>query len=126
MLPKIPACLPSNSPSAIPSGSGASRIAGVMPSNETPALAKPNSGTTPNATVAFGVVPLFGFANAGVSFDGMTPAILLAPLPLGIALGLLLGKQAGIFGSIWLAARIRFVARPVGASWSQIYGIALL
>jgi NhaA family Na+:H+ antiporter len=71
-------------------------------------------------------VPLFGFANAGVSLAGVSPAILLAPLPLAIALGLLLGKQVGIFGSIWLAARTRFAALPAGASWAQVYGMALL
>jgi NhaA family Na+:H+ antiporter len=75
---------------------------------------------------AFLIVPLFGFANAGVSFAGLSPAILLAPLPLGIALGLFLGKQAGIFGGIWIADRLRFAARPAGANWRQVYGVALL
>lgn len=76
--------------------------------------------------VAYAVVPLFGFANAGVSLTGMSPAVLLAPLPLGIAAGLFLGKQAGIFGSIWIADRIGFAARPGGVSWAQIYGVSLL
>lgn len=76
--------------------------------------------------VAFLIVPLFGFANAGVSLAGMSPAILFAPLPLGIAAGLFLGKQVGIFGSVWIAARTRFAAPPGGASWTQIYGVSML
>lgn len=75
---------------------------------------------------AFLIVPLFGFANAGVSLAGMPPAILLAPLPLGIALGLFLGKQAGIFGSIWIAHRTGFAPKPGWSSWPQIYGVSLL
>ena len=76
--------------------------------------------------VAFAIVPLFGFANAGVSLSGMSPAILLAPLPLGIAAGLFIGKQAGIFGSVWIAARTGFATPPGGATWTQIYGVAML
>lgn len=72
------------------------------------------------------IVPLFGFANAGVSLAGLSPAILLAPLPLGIALGLFLGKQIGIFGSIWIAVKTGFAGRPGNAGWAQIYGVALL
>lgn len=75
---------------------------------------------------AFLIVPLFGFANAGVSLAGVTPAVLLAPLPLGIALGLFLGKQIGIFGSIWIADRTGFAAKPGWSSWPQVYGVALL
>jgi Na+:H+ antiporter, NhaA family len=76
--------------------------------------------------VAFLIVPLFGFANAGVSLDGVSAATLLAPLPLGIALGLFLGKQIGIFGSVWGAAKLGFAIRPKDASWTQVYGVALL
>jgi Na+:H+ antiporter, NhaA family len=75
---------------------------------------------------AFLIVPLFGFANAGVSLEGMSPAILLAPLPLGIALGLFLGKQLGIFGSIWVAHKTGFAPKPGWSSWPQIYGVSLL
>ena len=66
--------------------------------------------------VAFVVVPAFGFANAGVSLTGMSPAILLGPLPSGIAAGLFFGKQFGIFGSIRIADRTGFAPRPGGAS----------
>jgi NhaA family Na+:H+ antiporter len=76
--------------------------------------------------VAYGVVPLFGFANAGVSFAGIGPAQLLAPLPLGIAAGLFLGKQIGVFGSVRLAVRLGLGSRPAGASWLQVYGVSLL
>lgn len=75
---------------------------------------------------AYLVVPLFGFANAGVSLAGMSPAVLLAPLPLAIMLGLFLGKQIGIFASIWIAAKTRFACPPGNASWPQIYGVSLL
>ncbi|QGN55174.1 Na+/H+ antiporter NhaA [Novosphingobium sp. Gsoil 351] len=71
----------------------------------------------------FVVVPLFGFANAGVVLGG---ASLLAPLPLGIALGLVLGKQAGIFASLALAERLGIARRPQAAGWLQLWGIALL
>lgn len=76
--------------------------------------------------VAFGIVPLFGFANAGVSLGGIGLKDLLAPLPMGIAVGLFVGKQVGIFGSIRLAAALGLAAPPEGASWVQIYGVALL
>lgn len=76
--------------------------------------------------VAFLIVPLFGFANAGLSFAGVAPAQLLSPLPLGIALSLFLGKQLGIFAAVRLAVAAGIAPRPRGASWLQIYGVALL
>ncbi|HEX8300283.1 Na+/H+ antiporter NhaA [Sphingomonas sp.] len=78
-----------------------------------------------NPWVAFAIIPLFGFANAGISFAGVGPAILLAPLPLAILGGLFFGKQVGIFASIWLAVRLRLAPRPE-ASWMQLYGMSLL
>lgn len=72
------------------------------------------------------IVPLFGFANAGVALTGIGPAALLAPVPMGVALGLLLGKQAGIFGAILLADRTGFAPRPTGANWVQLWGLAVL
>ncbi len=75
---------------------------------------------------AFFIVPLFGFANAGVSFAGLGLEHLLAPLPLGIAAGLFLGKQVGVLGALWLCVRLRICARPSGANWRQIYGVCLL
>jgi NhaA family Na+:H+ antiporter len=76
--------------------------------------------------VAFGVVPVFGFANAGVSFAGVDASVLMGPVPLGIALGLFVGKQIGVFGACWLAIRTDIADLPAGASWSQLYGVGLL
>ncbi len=76
--------------------------------------------------VAFGIVPLFGLANAGVSLEGVGLAAALAPLPLGIALGLFVGKQVGVFGSVWLAMKLKLAVRPARASWMQVYGVSLL
>lgn len=76
--------------------------------------------------VALLVVPVFGFANAGVSLAGLGPAALTAPVPLGAAAGLFLGKQAGVFGAAWLAVRLRLAALPAGVGWAQLYGVALL
>jgi NhaA family Na+:H+ antiporter len=75
---------------------------------------------------AFLIVPLFGFANAGVSLAGASLASLLQPVTLGIALGLFVGKQIGVFGSTWLAVRLRLADLPEHASWPQLYGVALL
>lgn len=76
--------------------------------------------------VAFAIVPLFGFANAGVSFAGVAPATLLEPLPLGIVLGLAVGKQLGIFASVWVAVRLNWADLPANAGWRQMYGVAIL
>jgi Na+:H+ antiporter, NhaA family len=73
--------------------------------------------------VAWVIVPLFGLANAGVALGGLDP---LATLPLAIALGLFLGKQAGIFGSIWLSVKLGLALPPARASWLQIYGVSVL
>jgi NhaA family Na+:H+ antiporter len=76
--------------------------------------------------VTFFIVPVFAFANAGVPLSGSALGALSAPLTLGIILGLFIGKQAGIFGATWLAIRLGLSPKPAGASWMQIYGIALL
>lgn len=76
--------------------------------------------------VAYAIVPLFGFANAGVSLSGVAPADLAQPVPLGIALGLFAGKQLGIFGSVWLLSRLGWASRPAHSTWAQVYGVALL
>ena len=75
---------------------------------------------------AYFIVPLFGFVNAGVNLGGMGIGDLFAPLPLAIAAGLFLGKQAGIFGSIWLSVRLGIASKLRGATWMQIYGVTLL
>ena len=76
--------------------------------------------------VAFLVLPVFGFANAGVALAGASVESLLAPLSLGIAAGLFIGKQIGIMGSILIARRTGIAHLPAGASWRQMYGVALL
>ncbi len=79
-----------------------------------------------HAWVAFLIIPIFGFANAGVSLIGISPADLMQPLPLGIALGLLIGKQIGIVGFAWLAVKSGFAKLPDGVGWRKIHGLSLL
>jgi NhaA family Na+:H+ antiporter len=76
--------------------------------------------------VAYAIIPIFGFANAGLPLSGLSFDYLLAPLPLGIALGLLLGKQLGVFIFSELAIRLNLADMPAGASRAQCYGVALL
>lgn len=76
--------------------------------------------------VAFAVLPIFAFANAGVAFSGMSMEKLTHGVSMGIILGLFLGKQIGIFGMILLARLLRLAELPPGATWGQVYGIALL
>ncbi|MBX8495360.1 Na+/H+ antiporter NhaA [Pseudomonas cichorii] len=76
--------------------------------------------------VAFAIVPVFGFANAGVSLSGISAENLLDPVPLGVALGLFVGKQIGVFLAAWLAIRARLAVLPQGSNWVQLYGVALL
>ena len=79
-----------------------------------------------HAWVAFAIIPIFGFANAGLSFAGLSAGDLLAPLPLGIALGLFAGKQIGVFGFTLAAFRLGLADVPAGATRLQCYGVALL
>ena len=76
--------------------------------------------------VAFVILPLFAFANAGVSFAGVGFDALLAPLSLGIAAGLVVGKQIGIFSACWIAAKMRLATLPPEVTWRHIYGLACL
>jgi Na+:H+ antiporter, NhaA family len=76
--------------------------------------------------VLFGVMPLFAFANAGVSLSGMSFGSLFEPIPLGVALGLFVGKAAGIFGAVWAAVRWQIASKPEGATWEQVLGVAML
>ena len=112
-------------------------IAGVMAAFAIPfrrTLAAPDAEDSPLhrlehalvKPVAFFIVPIFGFANAGVSLAGTSFASLVSPLPLGIAAGLFLGKQIGIFVSVWASVKLGIASRPANASWSQVYGVALL
>ncbi len=74
--------------------------------------------------VMFGIVPLFGLVSAGVHVGGFGE--LLQPLPLGILLGLFLGKQIGVFGAVWLAVRSGLATKPDHACWTELYGASVL
>lgn len=76
--------------------------------------------------VAFGVMPIFAFANAGVDLRGLSIADLFENIPLGIAAGLFIGKQLGIVGFVWVAVRLGVAHLPKDVTWVQIYGAALL
>lgn len=76
--------------------------------------------------VAFLVVPVFGFVNAGVVLVGLDMSVLFSPLPLAIASGLLVGKFIGIYGAIVVAVKLGWAKRPLGASWTDLAGVALL
>lgn len=112
-------------------------IAGVLaamaiPFERTPGT--PDSASSPlhrlehalHPWVAFAIIPLFGFANAGVDLGGLTAEQLFSPLPLGIAAGLFLGKQLGIFGSVWFSVRLGLAGPLRGATWLQVHGVAML
>ncbi len=110
-------------------------VAGVLAALAVPLRAMPGMPDDADSTlhrmehglhpwVAFAIVPLFGFANAGVALGG--DAAPFAPLPLAIALGLFIGKQVGVFGSVWVAVRLKLATRPAKASWPQVYGVSLL
>ncbi len=112
-------------------------IAGVLAASAIPIVktpGAPDSAVSPlhrlehrlHWLVAFAIVPLFGFANAGVSLRGMGLDQIFAPLPLGIAAGLFIGKQVGIFAAVWLAVKFGIARRLRGATWLQIYGVSLL
>lgn len=79
-----------------------------------------------NPWVTFLILPLFGFANAGVALSGMTMDDLLSSVPVGVALGLFIGKQVGIFGLSLLAVRLGLARRPDNSSWTQVYGVSVL
>jgi NhaA family Na+:H+ antiporter len=76
--------------------------------------------------VAFAILPLFAFANAGVSLQGVTGSALLEPVPLGIATGLLVGKTLGVFLACRLTIHLGFASLPRGTSWSSILGASVL
>jgi len=107
-------------------------LACTIPLRRTPA--KPEASESPlirlehglQPWVAFVIVPIFGLANAGVSFAGMSPSALLAPVPLGITLGLFVGKQVGVFAFAWAAIRMKLADLPANASWAQLYGVGIL
>lgn len=76
--------------------------------------------------VAFGVLPVFAFANAGVAITALSAQDMLHPVPLGIAAGLVLGKPVGVLALCWIAIRLRVAELPVGVGWRHLSGAALL
>ena len=76
--------------------------------------------------VAFAILPIFAFANAGVPLLGLSMPHALHPVPLGIAAALFFGKQVGVLAPCWLATKLRLAALPDGVSWRQLHGMALL
>jgi NhaA family Na+:H+ antiporter len=109
-------------------------LAGVILAVFIPIREDPETGRSPlrelehdlHGGVAFLILPLFAFANAGISLQGLTLSQLTAPVPLGIAAGLFLGKQLGVFGLCWLGIRLGIAKLPQHVSWSQLYGVAIL
>lgn len=106
--------------------------AAMIPVTRTPG--EPEAGDSPlhrlehgiTPWVAFFIVPLFGFTNAGVSLAGVGLDQIFAPLPLGIAAGLFVGKQVAIFGAVLISARLGIASRPSGATWLQTYAVSML
>ena len=76
--------------------------------------------------VAFGIMPIFAFANAGVSLEGLTFATLLNPVPLGIVLGLFFGKQIGVFVLSYISVKLKFADKPNNSTWPAFYAVSIL
>ena len=79
-----------------------------------------------HTVVAFGILPLFAFTNAGISFAGMSVRDLLDPVSLGIAAGLFVGKQVGVFVFCLMGIKLGMARLPEGAGWGSLYGVAIL
>jgi NhaA family Na+:H+ antiporter len=109
-------------------------LAGVMLAFAIPLRTRNEQGQSPlqnlehtlHPWVAFAILPIFAFANAGVSFAGLSFATLVQPVPLGIALGLLAGKLTGVLGASFLLIKLGLAKLPEGAGWSQLAGVAIL
>ena len=92
--------------------------------NKESMLLKLEHGLSPY--VAFGIMPVFAFANAGVSLEGLTFKTLLNPGPLGIVLGLFFGKQIGVFVLSYISIKLKFADKPTGSTWSALYAVSIL
>lgn len=77
-------------------------------------------------TVSYIILPVFAFANSGLSLKGIGVEQILHPVPLGIALGLFFGKQAGVFGLSFLAIKMKIAQLPNGVNWKNLYGASIL
>ena len=92
--------------------------------NKQSMLLKLEHGLSPY--VAFGIMPVFAFANAGVSLEGLTFATLLNPVPLGIVLGLFFGKQIGVFFLSYISVKLKLADKPAGSTWTAFYAVSIL
>ncbi|GAB2997376.1 Na+/H+ antiporter NhaA [Psychrosphaera aestuarii] len=109
-------------------------LAGVLLAMFIPMRSKENPSFSPvkelehdlHSVVAFFVLPVFAFANAGLNLTGVGVEQLLHPVPVGIAAGLFIGKQVGIFGLCWLAVKAGLAQLPKGMNWASLYGTAAL
>jgi NhaA family Na+:H+ antiporter len=109
-------------------------LAGVILASFIPIQSRKNVDQSPlkdlehdlHALVAFVILPIFAFSNAGISLAGIGPEQLLHGVPIGITLGLFIGKQLGICGLCWLGIRLKFTDMPQGESWLSLYGISVL
>lgn len=109
-------------------------LAGVVLAMFIPMRSKDNPDYSPlkslehdlHSVVAFFVLPIFAFSNAGLNLTGIGVDALLHPVPIGIALGLFLGKQIGILGFCWLAIQLKITNLPQGMKWLSLYGTAAL
>ena len=109
-------------------------LAGVIMAMFIPMRSKSDPGYSPlkdmehdlHSVVAFIILPVFAFANAGITLTGVGIEHYFHDVPLGIALGLFVGKQLGIFGICWLSIRLKLTSLPKGMSWYSLYGTAVL
>lgn len=109
-------------------------LAGVLVAMFIPFRSQPGADKTQvekleedlHPAVVFGILPLFAFTNTGISLEGISLQSLLHPVPLGIATGLFIGNQLGVFGFSWLAIKLGLAKLPQGASWLHMYGVAAL
>jgi len=109
-------------------------LAGVVTALFIPARDPQHAGHPPSSRlehslhpwVAFGILPVFAFANAGVNLEGLSLRDLLDPIPLGILLGLFVGKQVGVFAFAWVAVKSGIARLPEGVNFKHVYGAAIL
>ncbi len=109
-------------------------LAGVLLAMFIPMRSRKNPGQSPlmrlehdiQSAVAYLVLPIFAFCNSGIDFAGGSLSVFLHRVPIGIALGLFLGKQFGVFSFLWLACRLKIAAIPQDLTWSSLYGLSCL
>jgi NhaA family Na+:H+ antiporter len=109
-------------------------LAGVLLAMFIPMRSKTDPDNSPlksmehdlHSVVAFFVLPVFAFANAGISFSGVGSEQLFDNVPMGIALGLFVGNQVGVFGICWLFVKLKIAKLPVGMDWLSLYGTSAL